>query len=82
MFSKDLLILLLANISTGATCTLPVTLYTYVAYSKGLSEVYLGYFFACYPISTLCLIPFSNNLINYLGRINLLTLALLGKVIL
>ena len=80
MFTRDLLILLFSNIVTAMTCTLPVTLFTKMAYSKGLSELFVGMIFACYPLSNICFIPFSNNLINYFGRINLLVLVILGKV--
>ena len=76
----DLYIFLYTVTVTGIAYTLPVSLYPNLAIEKGYSESYVGFIFSIYCIGNLLTIPFTNNLIAYFKRYNLLVISFILKV--
>ena len=75
----DLNIFFFINVTTAINYSLPIALYTQIAYSRHFSEAFVGVVFAIYSICILAMIPFTNLLITKLGRYNILVIGSIVK---
>jgi MFS family permease len=73
----ELTVFFLINIATAISYSLPIPLYTKIAYSRGFSESFVGFVFSVYSLANIAMIPFTNKLIEKIGRFNLLIIACL-----
>lgn len=76
----DLIIFLYTVTVTGISYTLPISLYPNLALKRDYSESYVGIIFSLYCVGNLLTIPFTNNLIAYFKRYNLLIISVFLKV--
>lgn len=68
-------IFFIINLTAAISYSLPIPLYTELAYRRGYSESFVGFVFSIYSIANITLIPFTNRLIFLIGRYNLLVLS-------
>lgn len=78
--SNDLFVFFSVNVATAISYSLPIAMYTKIAYERGFSESFVGFVFAIYSVANICVIPFTNKLIFKVGRFNLLVISNIIKV--
>ena len=76
----QLFILFFTNAVTAMSYLMPVPLFPDLAYSRGFSETFVGLVLAVFAVATLILIPYTNSLITYFGRRNMLVWLIILKV--
>lgn len=77
---SNVYILVLVNITTAICYSLPIPMYPTLAYEHGVNESLLGLIFAIYSASIICVIPFTNYLIEKIGRDRMIVILSLMKV--
>lgn len=78
--NKKVFILFLVNVTTAVFYSMPIPMYPTLAYKRGVDESLVGLIFAIYSVANLVIIPYTNYLIENLGRIKLLLILTLIKV--
>ncbi len=77
---SNVYILFFVNVTAAISYSMPIPLYPTLAYQRGVSESLLGLIFAIYSVYSILIIPYTNNLIENLGRIKLLYILTFTKV--